>query len=274
MPDPFQSAGFEAYNNASDFAKLQQQQGLDFFSFQSDVLAPHPDLFESELDSTLEAFDEVQLQLLTVDSNDAFSYLRSDTPTCGPPSTITVSSESTYDSLSAYSESFYNYPHSPYAQTNYSFPIDLDMEFSRTRIAGSDYGLNVPQQATVDPNSFGALPATPPRSPPTSSPYERSRSSFSDYGGVRSARMHGSAGSDYYSPLGYGGNGHSTVSPSHVNSPGVPPAPRSLRGIEDERDDSRKKYRCQQCPRGTSFLSCILGPRLTCCLQPSLGRTI
>lgn len=254
MSDPFSLAGFEAYNNASDFAKQQQQEGLDFFSFHSpsDVLAPHPDLFESELDSSLAAFDEIQLQLLTVDSNDAFTYLRSDTPTCGPPSTITVSSESTYDSLSTHSESFYNYPHSPYAQTNYSFPIDLEMDFQRIRVAaGSDYGVSAPQQTTVDPNSFGALPATPPRSPPTSSPYEHQRSSFSDYGGVRSARVH--PANDYYNPLAYGSSAHSSVSPSHVHSqsPGShPPAPRSLRGVEDDRDDGRKKYRCSACPRG------------------------
>src|SRR5580704_2880852 len=112
---------FSATFDSFDFAK---QQSLDFFSFHSpsDILAPHPDLFESELDSSLAAFDEIQLQLLTVDSNDAYSFLRSDTPTCGPPSTITVSSESAYDSLSSHSESFYNYPQSPYP-SNYSFPL-------------------------------------------------------------------------------------------------------------------------------------------------------
>src|ERR1700710_3056749 len=94
--DDFYSA-FEPYG--SEFTK--QGGGLDFASFHSpsDILAPHPDLFELELDSSLAAFNEVQLQLLTVDSNDAYSFLRSDTPTCGPPSTITVSSESAYDTL-------------------------------------------------------------------------------------------------------------------------------------------------------------------------------
>lgn len=256
MSDSYHSAGFEAYSNASEYAKQQQQQGLDFFSFHSpsDILAPHPDLFESELDSSLAAFDEIQLQLLTVDSNDAFSYLRSDTPTCGPPSTITVSSESTYDSLSAHSESFYNYPHSPYAQTNYSFPIDLDMDFQRIRVDNrSDYGVSAPQ-ATVDPNSFGALPATPPRSPPVGTPYEQHRSSYSDYGGVRSARMHGSASTDYYGHLSYGTNAQTTVSPAHVSSqlPVAPSSARSMRGVdEDSKDDLRKKYRCPACPRGT-----------------------
>jgi len=243
---------FDAF--ASDYAK-QQQQGLEFFSFSSpsDILAPHPDLFESELDSSLAAFDEVQLQLLTVDSNDAFSYLRSDTPTCGPPSTITVSSESAYDSLSSHSESFYNYPHSPYAPTNYSFPLDLEMDFQRIRVDNvSDYGVSAPPQTTVDPTSFGALPPTPPRSPPVVAPFEH-RSSYSDYGGARPGRMNGSA-SDYYSHLNYGNEAPGTVSPSHVNSqlpvpPSVPHA-RSLRGVDEEsKEDARKKYKCLACPR-------------------------
>jgi hypothetical protein len=261
MSDPtVYHSGFDAY---SDYAK-QQQQGFDFLSFQSpaDVIAPHPDLFESELDSNLAAFDEVQLQLLTVDSNDAFSYLRSDTPTCGPPSTITVSSESAYDSLSSHSESFYNYPHSPYAPTNYSFPLDLEMDFQRIRVDNvSDYGVSAPAQATVDPTSFGALPPTPPRSPPMASPFEH-RSSYSDYGGARPNRMNGSPAADYYTHLNYGNEAPATVSPSHVNTaqlsvpPSVPHA-RSLRGVDDEpKDDMRKKYRCPACPRGmrTSFI--------------------
>lgn len=262
MSDSLHSTGFEAYT--TDYSK-EQQQGLDFFSFHSpsDILAPHPDLFESELDSSLAAFDEVQLQLLTVDSNDAFSYLRSDTPTCGPPSTITASSESAYDS--SRSESFYNYPNSPYAQTNYSFPLDLEMDFQRIRVDHSnvsDYGASAPQQTTVDPNSFGALPPTPPRSPPVASPYEH-RSSFSDYGGARPNRMNVSPPTDYYAQLNYGTGTQTTVSPSHVTSqlpiiPSVPssvPHARSLRGIDDEsKDDPRKKYKCTACPRGMCHL--------------------
>ncbi|KAL5534607.1 hypothetical protein ACEPAG_1070 [Sanghuangporus baumii] len=124
--------------------QLQQLQqtaaNLDFLSFTNptDILAPHPDLFESELDSSLAGFDPLQLQSLIIEQPDAFNFLRSDTPTCGPPSTITVSSESAsaYETLSSYSESFYNQ-----APSNYSFPFDLDMDFARASLtAHSDYG--------------------------------------------------------------------------------------------------------------------------------------
>ncbi|KAJ6597706.1 hypothetical protein DFH09DRAFT_1399389 [Mycena vulgaris] len=101
---------------------------IDFSSFQnpSDILAPHPDLFELELDSSLAGLDDNQLQLwTTVDSHNAHSFLRSNTLARGPSSNITVSSESAYDSLS---ESFYNYPPS-----NYSF-LDLEMDFQRMRL--------------------------------------------------------------------------------------------------------------------------------------------
>jgi hypothetical protein len=269
MSDPQTSPytpAFEAYN--SDFAK---QQGLDFFSFHSpsDILAPHPDLFESELDSSLAAFDEIQLQLLTVDSNDAYSFLRSDTPTCGPPSTITVSSESAYDSLSSHSESFYNYPQSPYP-SNYSFPLDLEMDFQRIRVDSvADYtisqNLNA-LEATVDPTSFGALPPTPPRSPPThppSKPYEKayeSRTSFSDYG----PPTRNSVSPEYYSQLNYNAAAmaQSTVSPSHISTqlPVVPSIPHS---DDNYKGDSRKKYKCTACPRGKYFPSlCTPSPPL------------
>jgi hypothetical protein len=236
-------SAFEAYN--TDYAK---QQGLDFFSFHSpsDILAPHPDLFESELDSNLAAFDEVQLQLLTVDSSDAYTFLRSDTPTCGPPSTITVSSESAYDSLSSHSESFYNY-----SQSNYSFPLELDMEFQKFRVDGvTDFAAVANSNAlpaAVDPNSFGALPPTPPRSPELSSTTNskfNGRSSFSDYSPMSSSS------SDYYLGFGNGNMAQSTVAPSNVsNMPAVVPSSRSVHESEDSHDP-RKKYKCNTCPRG------------------------
>jgi hypothetical protein len=244
---------FESYTSDA------KQQGLNFFSFHSpsDILAPHPDLFESELDSSLAAFDEVQLQLLTVDSNDAYSFLRSDTPTCGPPSTITVSSGSAYDSLSSHSESFYNYPHSSYG-SNYSFPLELEMDFQRIRVDGVPNYAEVNAQtnnnslaATVDPTSFGTLPPTPPHSPHMAASHAKSfdtRTSFSDYGAP--TRVNNSS-SDFYSQLGYTTSAivQSTVAPTRV-SPQVPVmASAPLGHDDDERTDPRKKYRCTVCPR-------------------------
>ncbi|TFK76801.1 hypothetical protein BDN72DRAFT_753990 [Pluteus cervinus] len=225
-----------------DYVKQQH----DFFTFHPDVVAPTPDSFDSDVDSSLATLDEV-LQVFTVDFNDAYTSLRSDTPTCGPPSTITVSSESLYDSLSSHSDSLYTSPHSSY-DSNYSFPLDLEMDFQRIRVdAVADFG--TPQLGTMDPNSFGPLPPTPPRSPPVpvthgAKPYEKSypaRTSYSDYTPGR----RNSVSSDYYfaynSPL-----AQATVSPSHISAhlPLVPTIP-----AVGQSADPRRKYKCTTCPR-------------------------
>lgn len=249
---------FEVYNN--DYAKQQllqqQQQGLDnFFSFQSDspsdVLAPHPDLFESELDLISADLDPEVLHLLAIEPQDAFSFLRSDTPTCGPPST--VASESAYDSVSSRSESFYNYPRSSYHPTsNYSFPVDLEMDFQR--IAVGDYNGSQNIIDSTDPSSFGALPPTPPRSPhhthPNGKLFEKTfetRGSFSDYGPARR-----SSSSDYYYNHGHPGR---TVSPGHVSGHQLPivPSISLVHPTDDYKGDPRKKYKCNVCPRGIFF---------------------
>ncbi|KAH8120605.1 hypothetical protein DFH11DRAFT_1685856 [Phellopilus nigrolimitatus] len=214
----------------------QQQQlqqataGLDFFSFTSpsdNILAPHPDLFESELDSSLAGFDPLQLQSLIIEQPDAFSFLRADTPTCGPPSTITASSESAsaYESIS--SESFYNY-----APSNYSLPFDLDMDFGRASInARQEYtpsaaGQNISSGLSADglsdlsygaarhsPGSSGAnsatmvdeLDATPFGTLPPSPVGHQGGSVYSDYGG-----------SDYFPPV---SSNHPSLGYSGVVSP-------------------------------------------------------
>jgi hypothetical protein len=228
---------FDVYNTTK--SQQAQQQGLDnFFSFQpSDVLAPHPDLFESELDLISADLDPEALQLLTVDSQDAFAFLRSDTPTCGPLSTITASSESAYDSVSSRSESYYNYPHSPYPASNYSFPLDLEMDFQRIRV---DPVAEFTASALNDPKSFGTLPPTPPRSPQHGETYEKNfetRTSYSDYGPPR----RNSVASDYYYSMGQ------SVSPQQV--PIVPSIPL-VQTSDDQKADPRKKYKCNACPRG------------------------
>ncbi|KAJ6627286.1 hypothetical protein B0H10DRAFT_1906197 [Mycena sp. CBHHK59/15] len=230
-------------------------KGLDFLSFQSpsDILAPHPDLFELELDSSLAGFDENQLQLLTIDSHDAYSYLRSDTPTRGPPSNITASSESAYDSLSSYSESFYNYPHSPHPPSNYSFPLDLEMDFQRIRVdaAASEYAAaQATSDAAADRLSFGATAAPDTtRSTKLYSKAYDSRTSFSDYGPPRRA----SASVDLYNQLNFNNPSLAgpTVSPSHISAqlPAVPSNHMANAQDDDYKGDSRKKYKCAACPR-------------------------
>jgi hypothetical protein len=243
---------YEAYN---EFAK---QQSLDFFSFHSpsDVVAPHPDLFESDIDSNLAAFPD-QLQLLTVDSNELFHLFRSEKPQWqGPPSAITLD-----DSLSSHSESFYNEQIQPFApvpvNNTQPFEFDLDMDFQRVRV-GSDYAAVQPSLTMLDdindPTSFGALPPTPPRSPPVpmtnNKVFEKSyvaRTSFSDYSPQRRSST---TSSDYYSHSGYSpSHGHPTVSPLHISSQLPTLATVTPQPVDDFKGDPRKKYRCSACPR-------------------------
>ncbi|KAF8807263.1 hypothetical protein BYT27DRAFT_7097950 [Phlegmacium glaucopus] len=252
---------FNAYDpyNSNEFTK--QHQSLDFFSFHSplDVIAPHPDLFESDIDSNLAAYPD-QLQLLTVDSNDAYNYWKAEQPQqLGPPSTITVSSES-FESLSSHSDSFYEQL-SYYSPSNISpkHLLDLDMEFSRVRV-GSEYSIaqsNISLlDETNDPTCFGTLPPTPPRSPTvpidsdSSKVFEKPyipRSSYSDF---CPPRRNSTSSSDYYSHLGFTPSlAHSSVSPLHISAQlptvtSVTPQP-----VEESKGDPRKKYRCTACPR-------------------------
>jgi len=248
---------FEAYNN--EFVK--QQQSLDFFSFHSpsDVVAPHPDLFESDIDSNLAAFPD-QLQLLTVDSNDAYSFFRAEKSQWqGPLSTITVSSES-YDSLSSHSESFYNEQFAPTSVDNTQlFDFDLDMDFQRVRV-GSEYAGVQPSNINImddvnDPTSFGALPPTPPHSPPVAmtsakvfdkQPYV-ARTTYSEY---VPSRRGSTTSSDYYPHSGYTpSHGHPTVSPLHISSQLPSLASVTPQPLDEYKGDPRKKYRCSACPR-------------------------
>ncbi|KAF8898424.1 hypothetical protein BD779DRAFT_8252 [Infundibulicybe gibba] len=149
------------YAHASGFAKSQQQHSLNlgFFSCPTDVAAPDPDYFDSDLDSV------------------------SNTP--GPLSNITFSNES-YDSLSSHSESIYNFPTTHSVYSAYSSPTDITMEFSRFNVdsdyAGAQSNIHMDD---ADPTSFGTLPPTPPRSPPVSllakSDKNYHRGSYSDY---------------------------------------------------------------------------------------------
>ncbi|KAJ7462743.1 hypothetical protein B0H11DRAFT_2054118 [Mycena galericulata] len=239
------------------FEDFNADYNKGFVSFQnpSDILAPHPDLFELELDSSLAGFDDNQLQLLTIDSHDAYSFFRSDTPTRGPPSNITASSESAYDSLSSYSESFYNYPHSPQPPSNYSFPLDLEMDFQRIRVdAASEYAAaQASSDAAADRMSFGATAA--PDTTRSTKVYTKaydSRTTFSDYG---PSTRRPSVPVDLYSQLNFNNQplAGPTVSPSHISTqlPTIPAG--QMAQVPEEEDykggDSRKKYKCSACPR-------------------------
>nr|GAT49699.1 MED6-domain-containing protein [Mycena chlorophos] len=236
-----------------DFAK-----SLDFVSFQSpnDILAPHPDLFELELDSSLAAFDDDQLQMLAMQPHEAYASLfRSETPTRGPPSNVTASSESAYESLSSYSESFYNYPNSPQPPSNYSFPLDLDMEFQRIRVdAASEYAAvqasSLADAAAASARmSFGATAAgDTTRSTRTYSKAFNPRATFSDYG---PSTRRPSVPVDIYSQLDFTNAAGPTVSPSHISS--QLPAIGQMAHVPEEEEysagDARKKYKCPSCPR-------------------------
>ena len=240
---------FEAYNN--EFAK--QQGGFDFFSFHSpsDVAAPHPDLFESDIDSNLAAFPD--LQLLTVDSYDPYFFRSSEKPQWqSPPSAITVSSD-TQDSLSSYSLSLYNEQNTTQVNNAQPFPFDhLSMSFQQARI-GSDYDAVPPSMGIIedDPTSFGPLPPTPPQSPPVkhydTKPYS-ARSTYSDY--IPHQRRGSTTSSDYYSHSSYSPS-HPTVSPIHISTQLPAVATVAPQPAEEIRGDPRKKYKCPSCPRGT-----------------------
>jgi len=266
MADTFPN--FDDFNDyGKPFQHSQQQppqQSFDnFYSFQSpDVAAPHPDLFDSELDNSLAGIDEHQLQLLSVDNHDAFNYLRSDTPTHGPPSSI--ASESAYDSISSYSGSYYNT-----TPSNYSIPLDLELEFRRIAVESNPGFSTAPGTAplneldTLDPSAFSGLPATPPLSPPTagSNLYDRAlsghhRSSYSDYG--MSGRSTGASAGRYYDPLAWRGpaaahHAQSTVAPGNINgngqTPVVPSITMSTLHEGHRSKDPHKKYACTVCPR-------------------------
>ncbi|KAL0950797.1 hypothetical protein HGRIS_007563 [Hohenbuehelia grisea] len=239
-------APFETF--ASDQLLKQQLQG---FPTLEDIPAPAPDLFESDLDFSLAGFDQAELQVLAYDSSDAFAFLRSDTPTCGPLSAITASSESlsAYDDRSSQSESVYSYSPSGHSSSNNFYPLDLTMDFQKFSV--DDYaGFPAAQPGighTVDPTSFGTLPPTPPRSPELSASGYQSRSSFSDYG--PSSRK---VSAEYYSPSpSYAASavGQPTVSPSNVSAQLSVPAIPLPRSDGSAKGDPRRKYRCNVCQR-------------------------
>lgn len=250
----FESSLFPAFS-----PQAHKQPGHDLFSFSSPevIAAPSVDLFESDVDLINRDFD---LSGFDFQVNAPYP---SNTPTpCGPGSAITFSTDSSalsdpaFESLSSYSESFYNSPSSHY---NYiDIPLDgVDMDFARIRV--DDF----PSLDSIDPNSFGALPPTPPRSPPVplpssaksfDKPYTH-RTSFSDYGHTKRNSI---SSSDYYSQLGYSPSvAQTTISPSHISANTIPIVPSAARAVDEYKGDPRKKYKCAACPRGNDSTSAL-----------------
>jgi hypothetical protein len=235
----FDSSHYPALFDLYSTDSKQPSFGLDF-AFH-DIVAPSVDSFEYDLDLISQNHDFNAFQLELTQVNSAYNNT---VPTQGPGSAITFSSESSsQDTLSCYSEPF---SHASPPPSNYSFPLDVEMDFQRIRV--DDY-------AASDPTSFGTLPPTPPRSPPQPLPssakgFEKpyvSRTSFSDYS---PPIKRSSASSDYYNHLSY--NSGSTISPSHISN-SIPVVPSTPRLVEEAKGDPRKKYKCSVCPRGQLF---------------------
>ncbi|KAK2462033.1 hypothetical protein APHAL10511_006496 [Amanita phalloides] len=238
-----QSGGLDAY---SDYQKAYSS--FDFFiNPTTDPVAPHPEIFESELDSSLADF-EGSLDLLT---NSTFTFPITDTfYNNNTPSTFTSSSDSACDTVSTRSDSFYNYPNSPYSNSTFSF-ADMDLAQVHPR-GGSDYAgttalSNIDNAA--DPTSFGPLPPTPPRSPlnPANKVFDRTFANpacFSDYSASRPPVT-----TDQFFSLDYGATtmSHPTVSPLNVSTRTLGPASATM---EELKMDPRRKHKCSKCTRG------------------------
>lgn len=258
-----------SYADTFDYAK--QQQAFDFNDLSAcgtDSFAAYPannqhlDQFDNEIDSSLAQYD-VDIHRLPFDLADPFALLRNDTPTRGLPSTFTVSSESVsgyepFESLSAYSESHYNYPQSENAALS-----EIDMEMKRFGLSPADdlsFNLSSPSSATNSP------PLGVPAYSPTAF---SSRGSFSEYEGSSPVRIHlpSSSASDYYPQVPVAKYPQqvtqATVSPANVSvqlpnaqsmQTAVVPSQRSAKsesGVTSAMSkDPKRKYQCPTCPRG------------------------
>ena len=226
-----QSVGFDAY---PDYQKAFSSFD-PFINPSTDPVAPHPEIFDSEVDSSLAGFDGpldfLPNAVFNISLNESSFYNNA-------PSAFTTSSDSAYDTVSIRSESYYNYPNSPYPPSAFLY---ADMELGQVHPrGGSDYGSNATlstMDSGADPTSFGPLPPTPPRSPINPSRSYGTPTCFSD---------------EYFASLEFGATSmnHPTVSPINVSTRSLGPA---TTGIE-EKMDSRRKHRCPKCARGEIYI--------------------
>lgn len=243
-----------------DHSELASKAAFEFAHYgqsPTDVVAPHPEQFDAELDSSLAAFDTDVFNLPHnfLDTPDLFTQWRSDTPTRGVPSTFTVSSESTYDSNYSDTLSSYHSSNSPSSAYN---PEEIDAEMQRVlgtmfnNDNGSIYGGSDYQprstHASVSIPSMGVFgnAAVPP------SVYPRGTSS--DYEPVTQRRVPTSASSDYYPQTGGHYPVQATVSPATVSTslsvPSQSPPSLGSSSLKGESSDPKKKYACPSCSRG------------------------
>lgn len=259
-----QLSAMSTYNNSN--SKPFQEGSLDWLSFTDDLHAPPPDLFEFELDNSLTGVDQSQLNLLDVldFTNDSYRFYR-DTNALGPPSTITVSSESTYEGRSTHTDSLYSFPRSPtYTESVYSNPSDLQLGFANVNINSTAETAPQPQQITlaqvsglvddidVNSNSFGELPLSFIN---RSREYDPTNTINPSFANVSPA--------DYYQES---NNATSLPTPQATRSSisqlnllfPIPSLTVSMSGNTSSTSttndsaslDDRRRYRCPSCPRG------------------------
>ncbi|KAH8100470.1 hypothetical protein BXZ70DRAFT_148403 [Cristinia sonorae] len=232
-----------------DYNKADDQFAFDLAEFTKQPFDFTVDAFESDIDSLAfdPTFDSTAVNVGFADNGDIISFLRSDTPTRGVPSTITISSvsESNYDSHYADSLSSYGPSASPSSQYSANSLAEIDMEMCRLGVDNSSAYGGVMASADSDTSSPGSVSLASFSPPPA---YHRG--SFSDYEPMIPHRLRGPA-SDYPQVSRYTQSVmQTTVVPANMTAqlPGVSQSPSPLHsGPED--NDPKKKYPCHLCHR-------------------------
>ncbi|TCD70667.1 hypothetical protein EIP91_002389 [Steccherinum ochraceum] len=240
----YSSQSYASQHSYSEYSKLD-----DAFSFETADFTKTFDLNGSPLDD-LDDFDrDVDLAIdplleVPVNFND-LSFVRSDTPTRGVPSTFTVSSASESFQDSHYTESLYSFAGgSPASQyTDHSLTLDaVDEDMHRLGIhnpnetmyltsSGSD--TSSPGGMSLSMATFSPNPGYPPRQ------------AYSDYQPSHPGHIRSSASEYHPHPSRYTQQFvQATVTPSNVSAGSQSPSPLQ------EQADPKKKFLCTNCGRG------------------------
>lgn len=257
---------FPQYFDKSDYnapKQLSSPNDFDTFIATTDVNNLSVEQFDNDLDTSLATWNiDAELQLLPADTSDLFRRIRTETPTCGGPSTIHSESASGYDT--GYTESAYDPAYgSTYGstyQSDASAYSEIDMNLQALGLANREDCQYM--TSPISPNPSGGVGLSAPNYSPASSYH---RGSFSDYEPQTHMRAPSSSSSDYYPHSPLSGMGkyttsvvQATVSPANVSTqlPSVHSVMSSQRTAKSEnvnRDlpkDSKRKYQCPSCPRG------------------------